>query len=65
MNEDNGNENLLKISSNKYLAVYRGDKEKFFKQAKNIIENIGEDVIRQHLNKMYLYLKHKLYFLYY
>ncbi|MBP9490875.1 MAG: AAA family ATPase [Aliarcobacter sp.] len=59
MNEDNGNENLLKISSNKYLAVYRGDKEKFFKKAKNIIENIGEDVIRQHLDKMYLYLKDK------
>lgn len=57
--EDNGNEDLLKISSNKYLAVYREDKEKFFKQAKNIIENIGEDVISQHLDKMYLYLKDK------
>ncbi|KLE06377.1 AAA family ATPase [Aliarcobacter butzleri] len=59
ISEDNGNEDLIKISSNKYLAVYREDKEKFFKQAKNIIENIGEDVIRQHLDKMYLYLKDK------
>jgi predicted ATP-binding protein involved in virulence len=57
LNEDDGNKDLLKISSNKYLVAYREDKEKFFKQAKNIIENIGEDVIRQHLEKMYSYLK--------
>lgn len=59
INENNVNKDLEKMSLNKYLAVYRKDKEKFFKQAKNIIEKIGEDVIRQHLEKMYLYLKDK------
>ena len=59
ISEDNVNEDLLKISSNKYLAVYRENKEKFLKQAKNIIENIGEDVISQHLDKIYFYLKDK------
>lgn len=59
INENNVNKDLEKMSLNKYLAVYREDKEKFFKQAKNIIENIGEDVIRQHLDKMYFYLKDK------
>ncbi|MDY0321934.1 MAG: AAA family ATPase [Arcobacteraceae bacterium] len=57
LNKDDGNKDLLKISANKYLVAYREDKEKFFKQAKNIIENIGEDVIRQHLEKMHSYLK--------
>lgn len=59
INENNVNKDLEKMSLNKYLGVYREDKEKFFKQAKNIIEKIGEDVIRQHLEKMYLYLKDK------
>ncbi|RXI25288.1 AAA family ATPase [Aliarcobacter trophiarum] len=59
INENNVNKDLEKMSLNKYLAVYREDKEKFFKQAKNIIENIGEDVIRQHLDKLYFYLKDK------
>ena len=59
MSGDNGNKDLLKISSNKYLALYREDKEKFFKQAKNIIENIGEDVIREHLKKIYFYLRNE------
>jgi predicted ATP-binding protein involved in virulence len=55
--EDHDNQNLLKISSNKYLSIYREDRENFFKQVRNIMEKIGEDVIKQHLEKMYLYLK--------
>lgn len=57
ISEENDNNDLSKISLNKYLSIYRQDKEYFFKQAKNIIDNIGEEVINQHLNKIYLYLK--------
>ena len=44
-----------KIIKNKYLAVYRNNK--LAEEVKKIIDNIGEDVVRQHLNKMYYYLE--------
>lgn len=43
-----------RIVRNKYFANYRN--ETFFSEARKIIDNIGEEVVRQHLNKMYLYL---------
>lgn len=44
-----------KIIKNKYFAVYRNNE--LTSEAKKIIDNIGEDVVRQHLNKMYFYLQ--------
>ena len=44
-----------KIIKNKYFAAYRNNE--FASEAKKIIDNIGEDVVRQHLFKMYFYLQ--------
>ncbi|MDD2829892.1 MAG: AAA family ATPase [Sulfuricurvum sp.] len=44
-----------RIVRNKYFANYRN--ETFFSEARKIIDNIGEEVVRQHINKMYLYLQ--------
>lgn len=44
-----------KIVKNKYFAVYRNNGLDL--EVKKIIDNIGEDVVRQHLNKMYFYLQ--------
>lgn len=44
-----------KIVKNQYFIPYR--ENRFFPEAKKIIDNIGEEVVRQHLSKMYFYLQ--------
>jgi len=44
-----------KIIKNKYFVAYRN--HEFASEAKKIIDNIGEDVVRHHLFKMYFYLQ--------
>lgn len=44
-----------KIVKNQYFIPYR--ENRLFPEAKKIIDNIGEEVVRQHLNKMYFYLQ--------
>lgn len=46
-----------KVFDNKYLSYMPHKKDEFFKESKLIISNIGEDIVKDHLEKMYLYIK--------
>lgn len=50
-------EQFQKIENNKYLEVIYTSLEDFYKEANLIINNIGEDVIKEHLQKMFNYVR--------
>ena len=51
------NEEFQKIGNNKYLEVINKSLEVFYKEINLIINNIGEDVIKEHLQKMFIYVR--------
>lgn len=50
-------EQFQKIENNKYLEVIETSLEEFYKEVNLIINNIGEEVIKEHLQKMFDYLR--------
>ena len=50
-------EQFQKIENNKYLKVICTSLEDFYKESNLIINNIGEDVIKEHLQKMFDYVR--------
>lgn len=51
------NEQFQKIYNNKYLELIYNSSEIFYKEVNLIINNIGEDVIKEHLQKMFNYTR--------
>ena len=45
------------LENNKYLKVICTSLEDFYKESNLIINNIGEDVIKEHLQKMFDYVR--------
>jgi predicted ATPase len=50
-------EQFQKIENNKYLEVIETSLEEFYKEVNLIINNIGEEVIKEHLQKMFDYVR--------
>lgn len=50
-------EQFQKIENNKYLEVIDTSLEEFYKEVNLIINNIGEEVIKEHLQKMFNYVR--------
>ncbi len=53
------NEKFKKINDNKYLEVIYKSLEDFYKEVNLIINNIGEEVIQEHLQKMFNYVSER------
>jgi predicted ATPase len=50
-------EQFQKIENNKYLEVIDTSLEEFYKEVNLIINNIGEEVIKEHLQKMFNFVR--------
>lgn len=50
-------EQFQKIENNKYLELIYKSSEDFYKETNLIINNIGEEVIKEHLQKMFNYVR--------